>query len=246
MILKKSLVKYSLVIPCYNESDNLPILVERCQALLNIRADIEVLLVDNGSTDDTHEVLGCLLKGLGQINLRTIRIHKNKGYGFGIISGLRECNGEVIGWTHADLQADPFDFISAISFFENSAHPSEIFVKGNRVNRPFKDAFFTLGMSIVEWILLGARMWDINAQPTVFSKVFFTSLKGMPNDFSLDLFTYYQAIDSGVKVKRFPVNFGLRLKGVGHNETLMSKLQYSYKTMLYSAELRKRLKGRYK
>ena len=107
MILKKSLVKYSLVIPCYNESDNLPILVERCQALLNIRADIEVLLVDNGSTDDTHEVLGCLLKGLGQINLRTIRIHKNKGYGFGIISGLRECNGEVIGWTHADLQADP-------------------------------------------------------------------------------------------------------------------------------------------
>jgi glycosyltransferase involved in cell wall biosynthesis len=240
--MQKSLIRYSLVIPCYNESDNLSILIDRCKILLDNREDIEVLLVNNGSTDNTHVVLKDLLRGVDQLNLRIVYICKNQGYGFGIVSGLKECNGDIIGWTHADLQTDPLDFIGAISIFENSNYSSDLFVKGNRINRPFKDVFFTRGMSLIEWAILGTRMWDINAQPTVFPKVFFTSLEDMPNDFSLDLFVYYKAISSGMRIKRFPVNFGLRLKGEGHNETLLSKLKYSYKTILYSIELRKRLK----
>ena len=244
--MQKSLIRYSLVIPCYNESDNLSILIDRCKILLDNREDIEVLLVNNGSTDNTHVVLKDLLRGVDQLNLRIVYICKNQGYGFGIVSGLKECNGDIIGWTHADLQTDPLDFIGAISIFENSNYSSDLFVKGNRINRPFKDVFFTRGMSLIEWAILGTRMWDINAQPTVFPKVFFTSLEDMPNDFSLDLFVYYKAISSGMRIKRFPVNFGLRLKGEGHNETLLSKLKYSYKTILYSIELRKRLKRRSK
>ena len=244
--MQKSLIRYSLVIPCYNESDNLSILIDRCKILLDNREDIEVLLVNNGSTDNTHVVLKDLLRGVDQLNLRIVYICKNQGDGFGIVSGLKECNGDIIGWTHADLQTDPLDFIGAISIFENSNYSSDLFVKGNRINRPFKDVFFTRGMSLIEWAILGTRMWDINAQPTVFPKVFFTSLEDMPNDFSLDLFVYYKAISSGMRIKRFPVNFGLRLKGEGHNETLLSKLKYSYKTILYSIELRKRLKRRSK
>jgi len=244
--VEKPLIKYSLVIPCYNESDNLPVLVDRCMILLGKRADVEILLVNNGSTDNTHAMLKDLLNRLNKINLRIVHICKNQGYGFGIVLGLKECNGDIIGWTHADLQTDPLDFIGAISIFENSNYSSDLFVKGNRVNRPFKDVFFTRGMSLIEWAILGTRMWDINAQPTVFPKVFFTSLEDMPNDFSLDLFVYYKAISSGMRIKRFPVNFGLRLKGEGHNETLLSKLKYSYKTILYSIELRKRLKRRSK
>ena len=244
--MQKSLIRYSLVIPCYNESDNLSILIDRCKILLDNREDIEVLLVNNGSTDNTHVVLKDLLRGVDQLNLRIVYICKNQGYGFGIVSGLKECNGDIIGWTHADLQTDPLDFIGAISIFENSNYSSDLFVKGNRINRPFKDVFFTRGMSLIEWAILGTRMWDINAQPTVFPKVFFTSLEDIPNDFSLDLFVYYKAISSGMRIKRFPVNFGLRLKGEGHNETLLSKLKYSYKTILYSIELRKRLKRRSK
>ena len=244
--MQKSLIRYSLVIPCYNESDNLSILIDRCKILLDNREDIEVLLVNNGSTDNTHVVLKDLLRGVDQLNLRIVYICKNQGYGFGIVSGLKECNGDIIGWTHADLQTDPLDFIGAISIFENSNYSSDLFVKGNRINRPFKDVFFTRGMSLIEWAILGTRMWDINAQPTVFPKVFFTSLEDIPNDFSLDLFVYYNAISNGMRIKRFPVNFGLRLKGEGHNETLLSKLKYSYKTILYSIELRKRLKRRSK
>ena len=240
--MQKSLIRYSLVIPCYNESDNLHVLINRLKTLLRSRENVEVVLVNNGSTDNTRDLLECLSKDLGQINFRIIHVCKNQGYGFGIISGLRECSGDIIGWTHADLQTDPLDFFSAISIFENSSYPLNIFVKGNRVNRPFKDALFTWGMSLFVWVLLGIRMLDINAQPTMFSKDFFISLEDIPKDFSLDLFVYYNAINSRSTIKRLPVNFGLRLKGKGHNETLLSKLKYSYKTILYSIKLRKILK----
>jgi len=80
--MQKSLIRYSLVIPCYNESDNLSILIDRCKILLDNREDIEVLLVNNGSTDNTHVVLKDLLRGVDQLNLRIVYICKNQGYGF--------------------------------------------------------------------------------------------------------------------------------------------------------------------
>ena len=43
-------MKFSLVIPCYNEAKNIPLLLERC-AVFNGRDDFEIILVDNGSTD---------------------------------------------------------------------------------------------------------------------------------------------------------------------------------------------------
>ncbi|MBT5400259.1 glycosyltransferase family 2 protein [bacterium] len=236
-------VKYSLVIPCYNESENLPVLVDRCSLLLKNRKDIEVLLIDNGSTDNTHIVLKSLLKNIGKKNLRSMRIDINKGYGFGIISGLKECHGEVIGWTHADLQTDPMDFINAISFFEKIKDSGKVFVKGSRKNRSFKDVIFTWGMSLFEWLILGTYMHDINAQPTVFTRNFFASLGNLPKDFSLDLFIFNEAVNNSYKIQRFPVIFELRLKGKGHNETFLSKLKYSYKTILFSIGLRQHLKN---
>ena len=43
-------MKFSLVIPCYNEAKNIPLLLKRC-AVFNDRDDFEIILVDNGSTD---------------------------------------------------------------------------------------------------------------------------------------------------------------------------------------------------
>ena len=94
-------MKFSLIIPCYNEAENLPLLFERCAKLAE-QADIEVILVDNGSTDHSPEVLRNLIKT--HSGCRSIRVEENQGYGFGVLSGLNAATGEIIGWTHADLQ----------------------------------------------------------------------------------------------------------------------------------------------
>ena len=122
---------------------------------------------------------------------RSIKLDKNDGYGGGILAGLRVAKGEIIGWTHADLQTNPTDALKALEFFENSTE--SIFVKGRRHGRPFLDIFFTICMSFFESLLLRKKMWDINAQPTIFPKNFFNEWSNPPKDFSLDLYAYYLA-----------------------------------------------------
>ena len=53
-------MKFSLIIPCFNEAKNIPMLLKRCGAIAD-PGNIEIILVDNGSTDETQEVLSSLI-----------------------------------------------------------------------------------------------------------------------------------------------------------------------------------------
>lgn len=230
-------MRFSLVIPCYNEAANLPLLLGRCKELAG-QPGMEVVLVDNGSTDNTAEVLQNLLPLYP--GCRSIRVEKNQGYGFGIISGLKAANGEILGWTHADMQTDPQDALHGLDLFEK--HGDNIFVKGRRYDRPFMDVVFTVGMSVFETLLLTRPMWDINAQPTMFSRKFFESWTTPPDDFSLDLYAYYQAQVYGLKVHRFPVKFGERAHGVSHwNVNWAAKRKFIRRTVDFSLQLKKNI-----
>ena len=233
--------KFSLIIPCYNESRNLLALVNKCKEVFTLEKDIEFILVDNGSTDETSKLLNTIVSDLLFISIVSVKI--NKGYGHGILAGLAVAKGEIIGWTHADLQTDPIDVLKGLDLFHKSSNPEILFIKGRRYGRPFLDTIFTLGMSIFESTLLKKMMWDINAQPTMFHRSFFSSWKSPPDDFSLDLYAYYMAIKSGLLVKRFPVNFGKRVHGVSNwNFSLSSKYRFIKRTLLYSFDLQKRMK----
>lgn len=230
-------MKFSLIIPCYNESKNLPALIKSCEKLIK-SYDIEVVIVDNGSNDDTCEKFKTLVKRKSQIKL--LRVDVNKGYGNGILSGLRFSRGDIIGWTHADMQTNPLDFIEGIKKFEKFGE--DIFVKGARHNRPFSDNFFTIGMSIFESLLLKQFMWDINAQPTIFSRKFFNTWNNPPMDFSLDLYAYYMANKRKIRIHRFPVNFYKRAFGTSHwNFNLKSKIKFIIRTINYSFELKSKI-----
>ncbi|KIP18923.1 glycosyl transferase family 2 [Burkholderia ubonensis] len=228
-------MQFSLVIPCYNEARNLPLLIERCKNLC-ASSGVEVVLVDNGSSDDSPAVLRTLLAGT--TGLRSVRVDVNQGYGFGILSGLRAAKGEILGWTHADMQTDPCDALAGLALFER--HGNNIFVKGRRYGRPIADVAFTVGMSIFETCLLRRPLWDINAQPTMFSRAFFERLENPPSDFSLDLYVYYQARVMGLPVHRFPVRFGERAHGVSHwNVNWAAKRKFIRRTIDFSLSMRK-------
>ncbi|SDO87860.1 Glycosyltransferase involved in cell wall bisynthesis [Pseudomonas arsenicoxydans] len=231
-------MKFSLIIPCYNESANLPLLLERCKGLFQ-RPGVEVILVDNGSTDASPQVLERLLPAYP--GCRSVRVEVNQGYGFGILTGLRAARGEILGWTHADLQTDPMDALRGLEFFDQ--HGPNIFVKGRRFGRPLADVVFTFGMSVFETALLGKPMWDINAQPTMFSKVFFQRWQAAPSDFALDLYAYYQAHVQSLKAYRFDVRFGERAHGVSHwNVNWAAKRKFIRRTVDFSLQLKKSLR----
>ena len=92
----------SVVLPCYNERDNLKALFERLDSLVKVTSEIEIILVNNGSTDGSDLVFESELSHRDKSVFKVVRVEKNIGYGFGILSGLRAAKGQVLSVTHAD------------------------------------------------------------------------------------------------------------------------------------------------
>ncbi len=232
-------MRLSVIIPCYNEARDIPQLLERFASALQERTDIELILVNNGSTDDTAAVLTELLPRYPFVH--TVTVTKNQGYGAGILSGLKAAQGEYLGWMHADLQTDPADVLKAYALLEQKNFPEAVFIKGHRTGRPLVDTLFTLGMSIFESLYLRARLWDINAQPTIFHRSSYMTWETPPQDFALDLYAFYMARKQRLTVLRFPVRFPPRTHGTSHwNTSAAAKWKFIVRTLAFSRTLKKR------
>lgn len=205
-------MKLSLVIPCYNEEKNIPLIVARLREIIGGRQDVEVILVDNGSRDGTADILASELAQGGSI--RSFSVAVNEGYGHGILEGLRQTTGDVLAWTHADMQTDPTDVLTAFDLYKQHV-PAKVIVKGRRKNRAVLEWFFTFGMQLLASLALKVRLEDVNAQPKLFSREFYQKFiaPDAPKDFSLDLYLLYQAQRQGYRILEVPVFFAQRLHG---------------------------------
>lgn len=230
----------TVVIPCYNEAENIPLILNRF-AHATAHGQIRLLLVDNGSTDNTEEVLN---RHLPQFTFAdSLRISINQGYGYGILQGLYHCKSDFLGWTHADMQTDPRDISQAWKMVKQTNFSPDVYVKGERRGRPLADVFFTAGMSIFESLYLGTNLWDINAQPNIFHQSFFHSWTSPPFDFALDLYVYYLARKKQLNVVRFDVMFPERAHGHSKwNTGLTAKARFIKRTLDFSIKLKKSLR----
>lgn len=231
------MIKLSIVIPCYNEADNIPTLVDRYVKIIGTRNDIELILVNDGSKDQSKVILD--KEESAHAFLKAIHIYPNGGYGNAVVTGLKVARGEFLCWTHGDLQASPKDVFKALHMIESAENPEDTYVKGLRISRPYADTFFTFGMSMFETFLFGKVLYDINAQPNVFPRIFFTTWNNPPKDFSLDLYVLFLSKKCKMKVLRFPVNFEKRMHGVSSwNVDWKSKIKFIKRTVMFSVVLR--------
>ena len=233
----------SVVLPCYNESGNIPLIYQRFREVLQGRTDVEVLLVNNGSTDDSAAVFSAQQALPENAFARVVTVVENKGYGFGILSGLREGRGEVLGWTHADMQTDPEDVLKALDAWKKeSADGSPVLVRGRRRSRGLFDTFFTWGMGVIATVALRTPLHDVNAQPKIFPRDFFASWDDPPDDFSLDLYCLVMADRQRIKVVEQNVFFADRMHGEAKGGgTLKGKWKLIKRTFAYIMALRRRI-----
>ncbi|MEN9880956.1 MAG: hypothetical protein RLZZ308_139 [Candidatus Parcubacteria bacterium] len=231
--------KLSIVVPCFNEGENIPSLLTRYQEVVRDRTDIEVILVNDGSKDNSKEILDEEKNKYSF--LKVIHVYPNGGYGNAIVTGLKEATGDFIGWTHGDMQTPPEDIIKALHHMESSKNSTTTYIKGKRHGRPLADIFFTGGMSLFESLLFGTHLNDINAQPNIFHRSFFELWQNPPKDFSLDLYSFVMARKNNMNVVRFPVSFNPRTAGVSSwNTSWKNKYKFIKRTVAFSFELHKK------
>jgi glycosyltransferase involved in cell wall biosynthesis len=99
----------SLVIPLYNESENVDVLLERIhESLSTYPAAWELILVDDGSSDDTLEKMRHAAAHYGS-HVRVLNLQRNFGQTAAMQAGIDHARGEIIVMMDGDLQNDPKD-----------------------------------------------------------------------------------------------------------------------------------------
>ena len=203
-------MNFSLIIPCYNEARNIPILIKKYSTFLKTK-NSELILIDNGSKDETNRVFKKLKK---YKNIRTYKVKKNIGFGFGLKKGMQKAKGRYIICSHADLEVDPRDILKSIKIFnkKNFSFNKKIFIKGNRINKrknhwSINDILFSYALTFFSVILFRRNLYDIHGQPVLFNKKMLKEISYLPNDFSIDLAFYAHAKNRNYTIIRFPVNF---------------------------------------
>tara|TARA_Y100001960_G_scaffold331191_1_gene427429 strand:- start:3576 stop:4304 length:729 start_codon:yes stop_codon:yes gene_type:complete len=225
------MIKYSLVIPFYNEEKNINKVIKILKKISKKINSIEFILINNGSTDNSDKEFIKNLKNQNKKIFRLFEVKKNIGYGYGIKFGLNKCKGNYLAWTHSDLQTNPMDIIKAIKIIKKAKIEKNIFIKGLRKKRNKKENFQTKAMEIISSLVLGIKIRDINAQPKLISKLFYQKYlkKFAPNDLSFDLFSYSLAVYKKVKTYEVAVLFKKRkhgeVKGGGEGGSIFSKIK---------------------
>jgi hypothetical protein len=225
----------TVVIPCFNESRNLPRLLVAINEILTESKNIEFIIVENGSTDNSRLVL----QNQEEVrNLRVLFLDNNHGYGAGVLAGIEVSRTDWTGWIHADLQTPLGTIPDAYELARKSSQP----VKGIRKGRSLSERLFTFGMSLACSTIFAVRLSDINGQPTLYPTPFLQSCKKPPRDFSMDLYFYIKARKSGYRFERVAAEMSPRIDGKSSwNTGLKSRMMMVERTLRYSLQLRKRI-----
>jgi glycosyltransferase involved in cell wall biosynthesis len=157
-VVSEDQLEVSVVIPIYNEEDNLePLHKGLKEALESLGKSYEIVAVDDGSSDGSFEVLRALHRS--DPSLKVIRLRRNFGQAAAFAAGFDQAAGEIIVSMDADLQFDPADVRKLV---DKMAEGYDI-VSGWRVDR--QEAFLTRRVPsaaanrLISWIT-GVRLHD--------------------------------------------------------------------------------------
>ncbi|MHC4469763.1 MAG: glycosyltransferase [Planctomycetota bacterium] len=206
----------SLAIPCYNEEDcvgdTVPPLVE---AFHQDGVDLELVLVNNGSTDRTGEIIDEMIaSGLPIVK---VDIPRNQGYSNGIMRGLEQCRAPVIGFCHADGQVSPQDVVRTYRLIENREERVLTKVRRRYRQDSWKRKIVSIiynGMMQIVFGWLGSI--DINGSPKIFSRRNFQAMELRSRDWFLDPEIILKAKGLGMRTIEIDVEGHARHGGASH------------------------------
>ena len=213
----------SLVLPLYNEADGIAAIVANLTGALEHEAlPYQLVLVNNGSTDGSAAILASLASRNAHVHVTTVPV--NLGYGWGIICGLEEATGEIVGFMCADGQIAPVDVIRVYRrLIEGTVDLSKVV----RVTR--EDGFQRRVMSAVYnrlfRLLFAVDAADINGTPKLMWRSRCAELDLSSKDWFIDAEVMIRAVERGFRVGEVPVNFAAREHG-SSNVKLTTSLEF--------------------
>tara|TARA_A100001015_G_C14777061_1_gene627643 strand:- start:144 stop:872 length:729 start_codon:yes stop_codon:yes gene_type:complete len=216
--------KVSIIIPVYNEEKFVKTLIQQIQ---NLKIDkkyfsLEILVVNDGSTDNTEEILSKIpnIKVLKQINL---------GKGRAVQNGIKNSNADLILIQDGDLEYDPNDYLKMLEPFKYekkiSVYGSRVmgvkekynffFFKGKHPKQGFGPYFMNKILQVLFRILYKNNITDLLTGYKIYEKKFFEDNIIETDGFETDHEISAKLVKQSYKIIEVPINYVPRLKSEG-------------------------------
>lgn len=152
------MVDVSVIIPAYNEAKSLPLLVSKTnKSIVENKLDGEIVIVDDGSTDNTKKVAGKLKK---EYNILRFYSHQtNKGLTEALITCFKNSRGNILVFLPGDLESDPEEDIPKLLGKMKQGYNM---VVGWRQNRKGTKIFASKIYNFLSRLLFGVKLHDSN------------------------------------------------------------------------------------
>lgn len=236
---------YSIVIPAYNEAGRIPATLQSVIECVRQHGwSAEIIVVDDGSTDATAEVVRAIAANAPEVRL--LQNPGNRGKGYSVRSGLLQALGEVVMFTDADLSA-PME--EAQGLFDAIANGADIAI-GSRwlqrdrqtIRQPFYRQFFGRCFNAVTRFVMGLPFADTQCGFKAFTRAAAQTVFQLQTieRWGFDPEILFIAIKRGYRIQEIPVSWA-------HDErTRMSYLKDGIKMLEEIAIVRwNALLGRY-
>ncbi len=202
-------MKVSIIVPVYNEEENIPLLYEALvTAVASLPFAWEAILVDDGSKDSSMQELA-KLAGKDPEHFRVVGLRRNFGQTAAIAAGIDHSDGDVIILMDADLQNDPADIPMMVQKLEEGYD----LVSGWRKRR--KDAFLTrtlpsnIANGLISWVT-GVKLHDYGCTLKAYRREVITGFRLYGE---MHRFIPVYASRVGAKIIEVPVNHHPRMHG---------------------------------
>ncbi len=162
-------MKLSVVMPIYNERATLPQVVER---VLSVGLEIELLCVDDGSSDGSRDILQELAQQWPQI--RVFLQPRNMGKGAALRRGIQEATGDYVVIQDADLEYDPKDYLQLLGPLE-AGHADVVYGSRFLGGGPHRVLYFwhsvgNWGLTLLSNMLTNLNLTDMETCYKVFRR----------------------------------------------------------------------------
>jgi glycosyltransferase involved in cell wall biosynthesis len=213
----------SLVIPAHNEAANLArVVAGSVSTLTDLAPDWEIVLVDDGSTDETVAVARAAMGSEGG-RLRVVRHERKSGYGLTVADGLRAARGDFVAFMDGDGQFEPGDLKTLARLM-----PGADLVAGRRRRRA--DPRYRLVIAGVFNLLVrglyGVRFADVDCGLKLMRRqVLDASAPLLARSALLNTELYFKCQRSGLRIAQVPVSHYPRVAGVRSGARLVPILR---------------------
>ena len=200
----------SVIIPACNEGRRIGPTVESYATHLSARYDLELIVVMNGCTDGTDEVVSGIARKNGSIRPLTFR--ERLGKGGAVVEGLRAAHGDIVGFTDADGSTDAAEFERLVAALaECDATIASRWLPGSSVpaRQPLMRRVASRGFNLLVRLLLRLPFRDTQCGAKVFRRQAIERVLSRLRvaNFAFDVELLYRLMQGGCVVKEVPITW---------------------------------------